>query len=1225
MSRVRTVDLHTHSHFSDGTLSPEQLAGELVRAGVRHAALTDHNTLEGLERFRAALEPSGVHVVSGVEIDALAAEGVLHVLAFHFHEQDPDLRQALDSIRHPHVALVAGALRGGQRPGAVPVGPGQGALPLDEVCRLVHAAGGVVVAAHPLAGLSGLAELELRLPAWKAAGLDGLEAHYKDYDGPTRAALRELAARHGLLACAGSDFHGPGSGLGPDAPGMEIPEEDWLPLARRLGWAGREFLRDGRGRRRGEGGRNWRGFLLHIGLPAGLAGLLFLWAIFGVLIPTMEEQLLERKKETIRELTRTASSILQEYADDAAAGHLPEDRARSEAAGRIRRMRYGPEGKDYFWITDLRPVMIMHPWRTDLDGRDVSGFVDPHGRRVFVEFVKAVENRESGYVEYDWQWKDDPDQIVPKLSYVQAFRPWGWVIGTGIYTQDVQAEISRVRTRLVWISLAIALAVGMLLLYAMRQSLLLETRRARAERELTESREKYRSLAEAGSEGMLMVLDGDVSYANRPMELLCGSPTGGLAGRHALDLLPEESAADRRAREWLRALLEGGAAAPSLETRLRGLDGSLPEVLLSATPIAFDGRRGFILVARDIGRHKELADALRRSRTHYRKLTRAIRLGVFRSGWEDGAPLLEANPAMRRLLGLSSETPLEGLDWLERVADDEARQELRGRLEREESVEVPRLALLRPDGSRTEARLFAVLVREDGRVLCDGVLEDLSDQLRADARRDELIGQLQSTLFYLQEPVAPAVRPAPTLPPGRSIAEAARRMGLADSSALVVVTEAGEPVGLVTDRDFRARVTAGQLDPSRPVREIMSAPLATISVHALVHEAIMQMQNRRIGHLVALDDAGRLAGLLRDRNLVHFRHYSTVILTHSLRHAAGPAELAEAASRLPRLVHALLGSGTRVRAVNRLVSSAADAAVERLLELALDEMGPPPLPFAFLAMGSEGRMEQTLLTDQDNGIIYEDPPAGREEECAAWFLELGRRVCAGLAAAGYRECPGGVMASRTRWNHSLSGWKAAFSGWIREAGPQELLDLNIAFDFRAVAGSGGEAPVTLARHLRAHVTEEIRHHPPFLPHLAQNALLAKPGLGLRGNILLPVTTPGGVRALDLKEALLPLVNTGRLYALRHELMETHTLDRLARLHELGRLGRELHENLAADYETVQRLRLARQAQALLEGRDPLNSSTPADWSAADEAALKRLLGAWNDLRKKIGYDFLGMA
>ncbi len=1219
-ARAWRIDLHCHSSFSDGVLSPEQLAEELADAGVRYAALTDHNTVAGLERFRGTLEPRGIHVVSGAEIDALTPEGTLHVLAYHFNERNPALLQALDSNRHPHVAQVAGALRGGRQPGAVALGPGQGALPLETVCRLVHEAGGLTFAAHPLAGLAGLEELAARLPDWKARGLDGLEAHYLSYDEATRAALAGLAAQHDLLVSGGSDYHGPGSGLGAPAPGLELPEEAWLPLARVLGWAGRDFLRVGRGRKSLGGERNWRGFLLHIGLPVALAGVLFLLAIFGVFIPMMEAQLLERKKETIRELTRTAASILQEYADEAASGHLAPERARREAAGRIERLRYGPEGKDYFWITDLRPVMIMHPWRTDLNGRDVSEFRDPHGRRVFVEFVEAVRERDAGYVEYDWQWKDNPGQIVPKLSYVQAFRPWGWVIGTGIYTQDVQAEMARVRGRLVWITLLIAALVGLLLLYVMRQSLALETRRARAERELKSSREKYRSLAEAGSEGTLMVLDGDCAYANRPMELLCGAGVGELAGRHVRDLFADDRPADRRALEWLEALLHGGAVPPGGEARLKRPDGGYAEVLLSASPIAFEGRRGFILVARDIGRHKELTAALRRSRGHYRKLTRSIRMGVFRSSWQDGAFLLDANPAMRRLLGLEPEVAVDGVDWLEHVAEEPVRRELVERLEREESAEWPRLALRRADGSRAEVRLFAVLVREEGRTVCDGVLEDMSEQVREEARREELIGQLQSSLFYLQEPVTPAVRPVPALTPGHSIAEAAQCMSLADSSALVVVTEQGEPIGLVTDRDFRARVTAGRLEASRPVREIMSAPLATISVHALVYEAILQMQNRHIGHLVALDDAGRLAGVLRDRNLVHFRHYSAVILTHSLGQAANAGELAEAVGRLPRLVQALLVSGTRMRAINRLISSVADGALQRLLALAVEQMGPPPARFVFLAMGSEGRQEQTLLTDQDNGLLYEDPPAEEREACTAYFLELGRRVCAGLATAGYRECTGGVMASQARWNQSAADWRARFSRWIREAGPQELLDLNIAFDFRAVGGDPA-----LAHELRGFVLDEIRQHPPFLLHLAQNTLLSKPALGLRGNLLLSSSTPAGVRALDLKEALLPVVNTGRLYALKHGLDETHTLDRLARLHELGGLSQESHGELTQDYEDILRLRLSRQTAAVLESRDPSNLITPQEWSAPEEAMLKRFFTLLGNLRKKTSYDFLGMA
>jgi PAS domain S-box-containing protein len=1212
------VDLHCHSFFSDGTLAPEQLAEELAAAGVGHAALTDHNTTEGLERFREALERRGVRTVSGLELDARASCGPVHLLAYGFDEHDPGLRRALRGLRHPHWSRL-GFLRGsGKSPDAPPVealAPGRGLLAARDAIRLVKQAGGRVFLAHPLSAASG-SRLEELVVELKGLGLDGIEAHYKPYDRETRAILVELATRERLLACGGSDYHGPASALGGAVPGIDLSAEDWRPLARALGFDGD----GGAGRGSGAGPpRQLRNFLLQIGLPALLAGLLFVLTIFLVLLPAMEHQLLERKREMIRELTRTAASILQEYSDEAEAGLIGPDEARAEAAARVGRLRYGEEGKDYFWITDTLPRMVMHPWLPELDGQDLRGFRDPAGARVFVAFVEAVRRQDSGYVGYYWQWKDDPERIAPKLSYIQAFRPWGWVIGTGIYTEDVSAEVARVKDRLILLCLGISAVVALLLLQVARQSYRIEVRRARAEAGLRESSEKYRALVGAATEGTLLVLDGACAFANEPLERMLGYGPDELAGRPVLGLLADQSTADRAARARLEKLLAGEEEVERFEARLLRREGRAVETLLSPTPIQVAGRDGLILVARDLGRSRRLAEALERSRVHYRKLTRAIRMGVFRSRWQDGrAPLLEANPAMRELLGLAPEADPAGLDWLARIVDEELRRQVERSLESEESVEIEGLALRRGDGSRVEVRLFAVLVREEDGPLCDGVIEDITARSRDEAEREALIAQLQTSLFYLQEPLGPAVEPAPSLDVADAIAEAARRLGSTGTGALVVLA-GGEPAGIVTDRDFRQRVTAAGLDPQRPLREIMSAPLATIPEQALVYEAILAMQERRIGHLAVVDAAGRLKGLVRDRNLIHFRHYSSVILAHSLRQAGSAIELREVVGRLPRLVLALLDSGARVRAINRIVSRVADETSARLLALAHGELGPAPCAYAFVAMGSEGRGEQTLLTDQDNGLIYEDPPAGREQAWADWFLAFGQRVSAGLEQAGYRACRGGVMASNPRWNRSLGGWTQQFSGWIREADAQQLLDCNIAFDLRCV---GGEA--TLAHELRRRVFEAIEAHPPFLLHLARNALLGKPPLGMRGQILVQAGADGG-RGLDLKEALLPLVNIGRLYALRHRLDETHSLERFGRLHELGRLSQESWDELLPDYEAAMRLRLDRQARALLGGREPTNRIAPGEWTALEEAMLKRLFALSGDLRKKVSFDFLGMA
>jgi signal transduction histidine kinase len=131
-----------------------------------------------------------------------------------------------------------------------------------------------------------------------------------------------------------------------------------------------------------------------------------------------------------------------------AARRVYPDGSPGRALTRLKGLRYGPEGKDYFWINDFGPKMVMHPFRPDLDGKDLSDFKDPQGKPLFVEFVKVCRDQGLGFVEYMWQWNDDQTRIVPKISYVQAFAPWGWIIGTGMYINDVGEELAGIRNSL---------------------------------------------------------------------------------------------------------------------------------------------------------------------------------------------------------------------------------------------------------------------------------------------------------------------------------------------------------------------------------------------------------------------------------------------------------------------------------------------------------------------------------------------------------------------------------------------------------------------------------------------------------------------------------------------------------------------------------------------------------------------------------------------------------
>ncbi len=200
-------------------------------------------------------------------------------------------------------------------------------------------------------------------------------------------------------------------------------------------------------------------------MPSIAAVMLFAIAIWGIILPSFRSIVFERKIETSRDQTQTALSILFHLAERERTGEMSRDEAQRFAIDQLRELRYGPENKDYFWINDMHARMIMHPYRTDLEGQDLSGFTDANGTRLFQDFVNVVEKQGEGYVQYLWQWKDNPNNIVSKQSFVKGFKPWGWIIGTGIYLEDVHEDIEQISRSIIYISLAILVFVSILSSY----------------------------------------------------------------------------------------------------------------------------------------------------------------------------------------------------------------------------------------------------------------------------------------------------------------------------------------------------------------------------------------------------------------------------------------------------------------------------------------------------------------------------------------------------------------------------------------------------------------------------------------------------------------------------------------------------------------------------------------------------------------------------------------
>ncbi|MBN2530855.1 MAG: cache domain-containing protein [Deltaproteobacteria bacterium] len=224
-----------------------------------------------------------------------------------------------------------------------------------------------------------------------------------------------------------------------------------------------------------------RNITLHIITPAAISMLLFAGTFAFVVMPFIEEQLVAKKRETLRDVATSVWSILDQYYNDAKYGQMTMAEAQHKAMSIIRNIRYGPEGKDYIWINDMTPKMLMHPYRDELEGSNVKDFKDPDGHYLFRDFVKTVQKKGEGYVDYVWQWQDDTGRVSSKVSFVKGFEPWGWVIGTGIYVEDVKYAIRNITRRLVYFFLAIITILIGLSFYIVVQGVRLETERHLAE------------------------------------------------------------------------------------------------------------------------------------------------------------------------------------------------------------------------------------------------------------------------------------------------------------------------------------------------------------------------------------------------------------------------------------------------------------------------------------------------------------------------------------------------------------------------------------------------------------------------------------------------------------------------------------------------------------------------------------------------------------------------
>jgi CBS domain-containing protein len=462
--------------------------------------------------------------------------------------------------------------------------------------------------------------------------------------------------------------------------------------------------------------------------------------------------------------------------------------------------------------------------------------------------------------------------------------------------------------------------------------------------------------------------------------------------------------------------------------------------------------------------------------------------------------------------------------------------------------------------------------------------------------------------------------PPVTSDPDTSIAEAARLMTARGVGSLAILGEDGTPVGIVTDRDLRAKVVARGLPSTTPVSGIMSSPLVSLAPERPAFDALLEMTRRGIHHL-GVAAHGRLVGVVSSHDIVLLQGAHPVGLMREIDAQGDLAGLATVAPRVQTVVRWLADQGASAYDIGRIVAELNDRLVRHALPLVAGALeaeghGRPPLPYAWLAGGSEGRREQTLRTDQDNGLVYEDPPAELGPVAAEYFGRLAGGMEEALARLGFPRCEGGFMASNPRWCQPESVWLGYFASWMQAPDPTRVLSASLFFDLRPVAGHQG-----LGRELWEWVCEHAPASTLFLRQMARAALERHVPLGVFGRFVVERSGPHK-DMLDLKaRGVFPVTQGMRVCALSLGVRETNTVDRLVAVSERGLFEPAELQGLRDAYEVITRMRLHHQLACLDAGRPPDNFIDPRVLAQADRVLLKQAFRAVARMQHEIEHRF----
>jgi CBS domain-containing protein len=509
-----------------------------------------------------------------------------------------------------------------------------------------------------------------------------------------------------------------------------------------------------------------------------------------------------------------------------------------------------------------------------------------------------------------------------------------------------------------------------------------------------------------------------------------------------------------------------------------------------------------------------------------------------------------------------------------------------------------------------EARFRELLQRSAAlNAFCTRRLAHLLERSRS-AMRDAFAGRAGVELS-MASPVGLAVRRPPvSLPETSELRDVLALMKARRIGSVVLTDAAGCPSGIFTRTDVLDRVALAGLELSVPVASVMTRDPVGVASASPAVDAAELMARRGFRHLLVLDGE-RLVGVVSERDLFSLQRRSLQGLRKEIRQADSVEALAFVAREVRGLGATMFAQGVSAEAILQFVTALNDAIVLRVTELAASDHGVDGLGWCWMGLGSEGRMEQTLATDQDNAIIFPDGDAADREARRQRLLAFADRANRMLDACGFPLCKGDIMARNPLWCLTSTEWAERFDGWMRNADPTALMNAAIFFDLRALAGDD-----SLVERLRDFLLAQVKDRPAFLRQMAANALQVRPPLGIFGDIRADDGT------IDLKtQASRPFVDAARIFALATGVPDTSTAGRLRSAGERLRASPEESSSMVEAFHFIQMLRLRNQEEVERLGAGSPNRLDPSRLSDLDRRILRDALRRARKVQNRLALDY----